>query len=129
MTLMQDARILAVEFDDVSLVRDQDESSVLSLVEQLKMAPFMKANVANHHRLINQKTIEFDRHGQCESQTRQHAVRVMQYRFTKINAKLGEFFDERYQRLVIDAIYAAYELQIIESGQMGLEGATKCERP
>src|ERR1022692_4710045 len=129
MALMQDAGVLAIQFDDVGVVRDQDEGSVLALMKQLDVTSFVKASVADHHRLVDQETIEFDRHRQCKGEARQHSVGVMQYWLSKVDAELGEFLNKRYQRLVIDSVHAADELQIVETGQVGLESATECQRP
>ena len=113
---MHDAGVFAIQFDDVGVVRDQDEGSVLALMKQLDVASFVKASVTDHHRLVDQETIEFNRHRQCKGEARQHPVGVMQYRLAKVNTELGEFLDERYQRPLIYSVHAADELQIVKTG-------------
>src|SRR5689334_6293351 len=56
-------------------------------------------------------------------------MRIVHHRFAEVRAELGEFLHEPKQRPVVDTVYAANELQIVQPGQMCLESAAECERP
>lgn len=88
MAIVQHAGALAVQPDDVGIVRDETERAVATLAEQLLVAAVAEALVAHHQGFVNETAVELDSHGRREGQPRQHAVRVMQHRLAK---EISEF--------------------------------------
>ena len=71
---VQHACTLADGLDDLGIVGDQDKCPVFAFLEQLVGAAIVKALVARHHGLVDQKAIELDRHRKGERQACQHAL-------------------------------------------------------
>jgi len=128
-SLDQDPEVGACVADLVLVVGDDDEGAVGSLHHELLMALLTKASIPHGHDLVDEVAVELDGHGDGKRQSGHHPGRVGSNWLLKVAAKLGEVLDEG--DLVLDrlAVDSANELEVIESGQLSLEGPAKGERP
>ena len=108
---------------------DHDESAVLALYEQLVVAALVKADIPGDHCLIDQEAIELNSHGQCERQARHHPVRVVQHRLAEVHTEFSKILDERHQRLVVDRVDAADELEVVQPREVGVKGTGESQGP
>ena len=126
---MQNGRAGAVRPDDVRIVRDQDEGPIFSFLKKFDVAAVVESRIAHHHRLVDQKAVELDRHGERKCEASHHSVRVLVNGLAQIPIKFGEFLDECEAGAIVDAVNAANEFQIVEAGQIWLERSRERQRP
>ena len=72
---------------------------------------------------LNQIAVELDGKRQGERQPRLHAARISLHRLAEVAAQLGKILDERADRMVVDAVDARNETQVVGTSQATLERA------
>src|ERR1700730_3661893 len=120
-TLVQHHRVFAVKLDRVRIMGHEDEGAIPALLEELYVAAMVKTHITDDQRFIDQETIELDGHRQRKRRTGQHALRIMHDRFAEKYTEFRKLFNKRHQRLVIHAVDATDEFQVIEACEVTLE--------
>ncbi len=62
LSLMQNAGSFAIQLYYVSIVSNENECAVFSLLKKLNMAAFVEARITDNHRLVNQETVKLNGH-------------------------------------------------------------------
>jgi len=124
-----DAGVVAVGFDEVGVVGDDDHRAVAALFEEFDLAAFVKALVADGDDFVDEVAVELDDHRESKGKTGAHARGVAFDGFSEVWAELGELLDEGDFVLGGRVVDATDEAEIVESSEGTLEAAGEGERP
>ena len=121
--------IVAVGFNKICTMGHNDHGSISALFEELDLAAFVKALVADGDNFVDQVTIELNDHRKREGKSSAHAGGVALHGLAQVGTKLGELLDKRDFVFGGGIVNPADEAQIIQTCERPLKAAAKGERP
>ena len=128
-TFDHDTGVVAVGFDEVGVVGDDDHRAVAALFKEFDLAAFVKALVADGDDFVDEVTIELDDHGEGEGEAGAHAGGVAFDGLAQVVTELGELLDKRDFVLGGGVVNPADEAEVVEAGEGSLKAAGEGERP
>ncbi|MNI22922.1 hypothetical protein D3C73_764870 [compost metagenome] len=100
-----------------------------AVLEQRLLAFSLEARVAHRDQFIDQIAVELDRQRQAERQARTHARRIMLDRVAQSRAQLGEIIHACQGVLIVAAVEARQEPDVVQARQAALKTAGEADGP
>lgn len=124
-----DASVVAMGFDEIGVVRDDDHRAVAALFKKFELAALAEAIVADGYNFIDEVTIELNDHGEGKGEAGAHAGGVAFNGLAQVGTKLGELLNKRDFVFGGGVVNATDEAEVVETGEGTLESAAEGKRP